>query len=232
MLVVLGFILLDSYFLGWVTVIRYNFNFMTITSFAEMLVCEWNLSTIEMALIPSCVLFFYAIGSIISGKLADKFGRWPNLLAAYYVICVTGTASAVATSYIMFIIFRSLTGKVLITANCQKQQHFSHYFSLIYLGYYESMTNDLQIFRVWYWSKLWCISGLCTRIRSQGGPSLYWFPSQSNVGLGRHLRMFTGDRSYGTREWLEDPSFGNCCSLYFHSDHAAFLRGVSTVSCY
>ena len=114
MLIVLGFILLGSYFLGWVTVIRYNFNFMTITSFAEMLVCEWNLSTIEMALIPSCVLFFYAIGSIISGKLADKFGRWPNLLAAYYVICVTGTASAVATSYIMFIIFRSLTGKVLI----------------------------------------------------------------------------------------------------------------------
>ena len=77
-----------------------------------MLVCEWDLNVIEMALIPTCVLFFYAIGSILSGKLADKFGRWPCLLVSYYVICISGTASALASSYIMFIVYRSFTGKV------------------------------------------------------------------------------------------------------------------------
>ena len=76
----------------------------------KMLVCEWNLSVIEMALIPATVLFFYAIGSIMSGKFADKFGRWPCLLIAYYVICITGVLSAFATSYYFFIIVRSITG--------------------------------------------------------------------------------------------------------------------------
>eukprot|EP00116_Pleurobrachia_bachei_P012316 sb/3472578/ len=75
----------------------------------KMLVCEWDLSTLEMALIPACVFFWYAVGSIVAGKVADKLGRWPLLLAAYYVICISGTLSGFAKSYVFFIICRSFT---------------------------------------------------------------------------------------------------------------------------
>ena len=129
-----------------------------------MLVCEWDLSTIEMALIPSCVLFFYAIGSIMSGKLADKFGRWPNLLAAYYLICISGTASAVATSYIMFIICRSLTGYYVTFILLIWPFYIRIMCKLLVIGPTTTMLILLPRFR--YWSKLWSISGLCPRVCS------------------------------------------------------------------
>ena len=72
--------------------------------------CEWDLDTIEMALIPACIVFFDAIGSILSGKLADKYGRWPVMAIASYLICVSGLVSALANSYILFVISRSFTG--------------------------------------------------------------------------------------------------------------------------
>ena len=44
--------------------------------------CEWDLSLLQKALVPSMVLGFMAVGSVMSGKLADTFGRLPVLLVS------------------------------------------------------------------------------------------------------------------------------------------------------
>ena len=80
------------------------------TIILKQLACEWGLSTLEKALVPSCVLFFMAIGSILSGKMADKFGRWPVLMVMYYLLCTFAIGSAFAPNYIFFLICRSICG--------------------------------------------------------------------------------------------------------------------------
>ena len=72
--------------------------------------CEWGLSSLEKALIPAIVYLFYAIGSAVSGKLADKLGRFPVLLVNSYLLVISAVCSAFATSYYFFLCCRAVTG--------------------------------------------------------------------------------------------------------------------------
>ena len=80
------------------------------TIILKNLKCEWNLTSFEKALIPAIVYFFYAIGSVVSGKLADKFGRFPVLLVNGYLLVISAVASAFAPSYYFFLCCRGVTG--------------------------------------------------------------------------------------------------------------------------
>ncbi|XP_063673822.1 putative transporter svop-1 [Bolinopsis microptera] len=80
------------------------------TIILQNLKCEWNLTSLEKALIPAIVYFFYAIGSIISGKLADKFGRFPVMIVNGYLLVLSAVASAFAPSYYFFLCCRGVTG--------------------------------------------------------------------------------------------------------------------------
>ena len=64
----------------------------------------------EEALIPAVVYFFYGIGSILSGKIADNFGRLPVLKIFTYILVVSAVASAFAPNYYFFLTCRSITG--------------------------------------------------------------------------------------------------------------------------
>ena len=80
------------------------------TIILNKLKCVWGLSSIEKALIPAIVYIFYSIGSIISGKVADKVGRFPVLLVNSYVMVVAAIASAFSPSYIFFLCCRATAG--------------------------------------------------------------------------------------------------------------------------
>ena len=72
--------------------------------------CEWELSSAQKALVPAIVYIFYAFGSIVAGKMADKFGRFPILLINGYLIVISAVCSALAPNYNLFISCRALTG--------------------------------------------------------------------------------------------------------------------------
>ena len=60
----------------------------------DSIVCEWNLSTIQQALIPALTYFCCTVGSMLSGQMADYFGRYPVLLANSYMLVVSAVGSA------------------------------------------------------------------------------------------------------------------------------------------
>ena len=80
------------------------------TVILDNLQCEWGLNSGQKALIPAIVYIFYAFGSFISGRFADKFGRFPVLLLNGYGLVISAIASAFAPSYYVFISCRAVTG--------------------------------------------------------------------------------------------------------------------------
>ena len=80
------------------------------TVILDNLQCEWGLNSGQKALIPAIVYIFYAFGSFISGRIADKFGRFPVLLLNGYGLVISAIASAFAPNYYVFISCRAVTG--------------------------------------------------------------------------------------------------------------------------
>ena len=79
----------------------------------DSIVCEWNLSTIQQALIPALTYFCCTVGSMLSGQMADYFGRYPVLLANSYMLVVSAVGSALVPNYYLFLTCRSVTGDKL-----------------------------------------------------------------------------------------------------------------------
>jgi len=58
----------------------------------------------------SCALIGCVIGAVISGVVSDKFGRkWPLLLSAF-LFTIASLGTGMASSYMMFVIFRIIGG--------------------------------------------------------------------------------------------------------------------------
>ena len=70
----------------------------------------WDLSTYSADFILSCVFAGELVGAIISGPLADKFGRKPITVAGYAIVFIAGVTSAFAPNEIFFIVCRTITG--------------------------------------------------------------------------------------------------------------------------
>lgn len=57
-----------------------------------------------------CINLGAAIGALVAGKLADKFGRKKLLLICAFLFALTGVGTGWAGSFVVFIIFRMLSG--------------------------------------------------------------------------------------------------------------------------
>ena len=75
-----------------------------------MLAKDWNLSPEQVGMIGSIGLFGMAIGAVMAGSLADKFGR-KNIFAATVILYSVSTGlCAIAWSYESLLLFRFLVG--------------------------------------------------------------------------------------------------------------------------
>ena len=75
-----------------------------------MLAKDWNLVPEQVGLIGSIGLFGMAIGAVMAGSLADKFGR-KNIFAATVILYSVSTGlCAVAWNYESLLVFRFLVG--------------------------------------------------------------------------------------------------------------------------
>ena len=75
-----------------------------------MLAKDWNLAPEQVGMIGSMGLFGMAIGAVMAGSLADKFGR-KNIFAATVILYSVSTGlCAVAWSYESLLVFRFLVG--------------------------------------------------------------------------------------------------------------------------
>ncbi|KAL5255194.1 hypothetical protein ACHWQZ_G014583 [Mnemiopsis leidyi] len=72
--------------------------------------CDFNLTPVQEAIIPAIVFFFYAIGSIVAGKLSDVYGRKKILLIGMIVLVISALLSAFVPSFWLFIACRGVTG--------------------------------------------------------------------------------------------------------------------------
>eukprot|EP00116_Pleurobrachia_bachei_P003364 sb/3463626/ len=74
------------------------------------LTCEWDLTDFEEACIPAVVYIFYALGSVTSGYLADKFGRFWVLMINNYFLVAASIGSALSNSFYFFLVTRGIAG--------------------------------------------------------------------------------------------------------------------------
>ncbi|XP_075426081.1 solute carrier family 22 member 6-B-like isoform X1 [Ascaphus truei] len=86
------------------------------TEFSSTIITKWNLvcdlrrmSQLAQSIYMAGVLF----GSIVFGGLSDKFGRKPLNIWSYLQMAVSGTCAAFAPNYILYCVFRFLTGTAL-----------------------------------------------------------------------------------------------------------------------
>ena len=71
---------------------------------------EWQLSTVEMGWIGSVSSIGMAVGAILFGMMADRFGRKAILILTLVVFSIGSGISAFATGYGIFLVLRFIIG--------------------------------------------------------------------------------------------------------------------------
>ncbi|KMO48276.1 MFS transporter [Lacticaseibacillus rhamnosus] len=71
---------------------------------------EWQLSTVEMGWIGSVSSIGMAVGAILFGMMADRFGRKAILILTLLVFSIGSGISAFATGYGIFLVLRFIIG--------------------------------------------------------------------------------------------------------------------------
>nr|XP_045013477.1 solute carrier family 22 member 7 isoform X2 [Jaculus jaculus] len=86
------------------------------SEFSSTIATEWDLVCTQKGLNKATSTFFFIgvlLGSVVYGYLSDRFGRRRLLLAAYVSTLLLSSASAASVNYVMFVVFRTLTGLAL-----------------------------------------------------------------------------------------------------------------------
>jgi len=74
---------------------------------------EWNLSDTQIGMVGTGIFCGFFIGSVVSGNIADKFGRRKFYMASILALFATGVISAFSPNYYFFLISRSIFGITL-----------------------------------------------------------------------------------------------------------------------
>jgi MFS family permease len=72
--------------------------------------CPFHLSTNDITLLQTCVLVGMFIGSNLTGKYSDSFGRRPGVILSLILTVVGGLAATFATTFTMILIARFVVG--------------------------------------------------------------------------------------------------------------------------
>ena len=83
---------------------------MVISILGPVLICEWDITVYEEALMTTMVFLGFLFGSPLLGWIADVYGRRRCFFLTCIWITVTGIMSAMAPNFYWFIIFRFLVG--------------------------------------------------------------------------------------------------------------------------
>jgi MFS family permease len=83
---------------------------MILSILAPALYCEWHISTVEQAMITTCVFSGMMLSSAVWGKICDRFGRRTGLMSAALLTFAMGSLSSIAPNFKTLLLFRGLTG--------------------------------------------------------------------------------------------------------------------------
>jgi len=90
--------------------VLFGFDIAIITGAGPFLKTHFNLDDLSLGWAFSSLLFGCVIGSLFTGKLADRFGRRSALLAAAALFALTSGLTALAPTFFFFILARCLGG--------------------------------------------------------------------------------------------------------------------------
>ncbi|XP_077356440.1 putative transporter SVOPL [Festucalex cinctus] len=72
--------------------------------------CEWHLDDWQVALVSTMVFFGFMVCGVLSGYLADKYGRWKVVFGGFVWSAYFSLLTSFAPSYTWFIFLRSMVG--------------------------------------------------------------------------------------------------------------------------
>jgi MFS family permease len=96
-------------FIGWIFDF-YDLLLLTFVVSSTSLVKDLALSRDEVAVLLGTALAFTAVGGLIGGALADRFGRKPLLMITILIYSIGTLASGMATGYWTLLVARAVTG--------------------------------------------------------------------------------------------------------------------------
>lgn len=83
---------------------------MILSILSPALHCEWQISTVEQAMITTCVFSGMMLSSTVWGKVCDRFGRRTGLMCAALLTFCMGALSSLAPNFHTLLFLRGLTG--------------------------------------------------------------------------------------------------------------------------
>ena len=83
---------------------------MVISLLIPLLENEWKLTGDQLSLIGSFIFFGFMIGSLVSGPIADRFGRKKPLIIAMIAITIAGFCSAIVPNFESLLTVRAIFG--------------------------------------------------------------------------------------------------------------------------
>ncbi|EGT56656.1 hypothetical protein CAEBREN_14991 [Caenorhabditis brenneri] len=83
---------------------------MLLSLISPALACEWGVSSVQQALVTTCVFSGMMLSSTFWGKICDRFGRRKGLTFSTLVACIMGVLSGMSPHFYVLLFFRGLTG--------------------------------------------------------------------------------------------------------------------------
>uniref|UniRef100_A0A7E4VKE4 MFS domain-containing protein n=1 Tax=Panagrellus redivivus TaxID=6233 RepID=A0A7E4VKE4_PANRE len=83
---------------------------MILSILSPALYCEWEITTVQQAMITTCVFSGMMLSSTVWGKVCDRFGRRTGLMLSALLTFSMGALSSLAPNFNTLLLLRGLTG--------------------------------------------------------------------------------------------------------------------------